>query len=88
MSSLYDDLGIRRDSTTDEIKKARDAILLRHHPDKTVRLSKQERENGVAISRAAIAAHKILSHSQRRAEYDATLPEEVHPRFRPISSDN
>lgn len=62
--NLYDLLGISRDASVDEIKKAYKKAALQHHPDKGGD-SEKFKECGAAI--------EILTDDRKRAAYDAGL---------------
>jgi curved DNA-binding protein CbpA len=64
----YEILGVSREATAEEIKKAYRRLSLRWHPD-------QHRGDKVAEARfkEINAAHAVLSNPVRRAAYDATL---------------
>lgn len=62
--SLYEDLGVGRDATPDEIKKAYRSRAQKSHPD---------REGGDAeVFHAVQTAHDVLSDPDRRERYDRT----------------
>lgn len=63
MSSLYDRLGVQRNSGTDEIKKAYRNLAREHHPDKG-----GDPEKFKEIQEA----HEVLTDERRRQVYDAT----------------
>jgi DnaJ homolog subfamily A member 2 len=63
MASLYDRLGIKRGSNSDEVRKAYKKMALQHHPDKGGDIEKFKE-----IQRA----YEILSDDQKRAIYDQT----------------
>ncbi len=63
-------LGVPRDATQEEIKKAYFAAAKRLHPDKNI--APGETEFFLEVQRA----YEVLSDPQRRAKYDATLPPE------------
>jgi DnaJ-domain-containing protein 1 len=63
MSTLYEDLGVDKEATADEIRKAYKKKAMQHHPDK----------DGDAIEFVKVAkAYEVLADPQRRAEYDKT----------------
>lgn len=71
MSSLYDVLGVAKDATPDQIKKAYRSKAQASHPD---------REGGSeAAFKAVKTAYEVLSDPARRAQYDThgTTTEEV-----------
>lgn len=65
MRDLYEVLGVARDATADEIKKAYRALAREHHPDTNPDDPKAE-ERFKEIS----AAYDVLSDEEKRREYD------------------
>ncbi len=63
-------LGVLRDASSDEIKRAYYEAAQRLHPDKNQLPGETE------IFLEIQQAYEVLSNPQRRARYDATLPEE------------
>lgn len=68
---LYSVLGVLRDATQEEIKRAYLGAAQRLHPDKNVAAG--ETELFLEIQQA----YEVLSNSKRRSQYDSTLPPEV-----------
>jgi Ca-activated chloride channel family protein len=66
-------LGVRRDATQEEIKRAYFEAAQRLHPDKNTAAGETELFLGVQ------QAYEVLSNPQRRKQYDATLPPEEKP---------
>jgi molecular chaperone DnaJ len=62
---LYEILGVPRDASTEDIKKAYRKLAREHHPDVNADPAAEERFKEVA------AAYEILSDSNKRAQYDA-----------------
>lgn len=67
--SLYETLGVERDATGSEIKKAYRKLAVKYHPDKN---PPDEKEEWEAKFVALANAYEVLSDEQRRAEYDET----------------
>ncbi len=67
----YTILGVFRDATADEIKRAYLEAAQRLHPDKNVAPGETELFLGIQ------QAYEVLSNPKRRSQYDATLPPEV-----------
>ena len=65
MSTLYDSLGVKKDASQDEIKKAYRKLVRQHHPD---------RNPGDAAAEAKFkevqAAYDVLSDPEKRKQYD------------------
>lgn len=67
----YAVLGLFRDATQEEIKRAYLEAAQRLHPDKNVAAGETE------LFLDAQQAYEVLSNPKRRSQYDATLPPEV-----------
>jgi molecular chaperone DnaJ len=74
----YTILGLGRDASLDEIKKAYRRLAMRHHPDRT-----QNNPHDTEIFKAVAAAFATLSHPVRRAEYDRLLAAAERPAANP-----
>jgi molecular chaperone DnaJ len=66
--NLYQLLGLQRDASQEEIKKAYRQLAKRHHPDRT-----QNNPQDTEIFKAVAMAFATLRDPQKRAEYDRTL---------------
>jgi molecular chaperone DnaJ len=64
----YTLLGLGRDASLDEVKKAYRQLAMRHHPDRT-----QNNPQDTEIFKAVAVAFATLSNPERRAEYDRLL---------------
>jgi len=64
----YTLLGLGRDASLDEIKKAYRQLAMRHHPDRT-----QNNPQDTEIFKAVTVAFATLSNLEKRAEYDRLL---------------
>lgn len=64
----YEVLGVSRDASTVEIKKAYKKLALTHHPDKVVA---EEREAAEVRFKEISEAYEVLSNDQDRAYYDS-----------------
>jgi molecular chaperone DnaJ len=62
---LYDVLGVARDASAEDIKRAYRGLAREHHPDVNADPAAEERFKEVA------GAYEILSDPQKRAQYDA-----------------
>lgn len=66
MNDYYQTLGIQKNATDDDIKKAYRKLAMKHHPD---------RGGNADEFKKIEEAHRILSDPQRRAEYDNPQPQ-------------
>ena len=62
---FYDILGVNRDASDEEIKKAYRKLAMKHHPDRNPDNAKSEEH-----FKEAKEAYEILSDGQKRAAYD------------------
>jgi hypothetical protein len=63
----YDTLGVSPRATAQEILKARNRLLLMHHPDRNPDTEQESKEKTIRI----ILASEVLLDQRQRAEYDA-----------------
>lgn len=65
MANLYETLGVKRDASADDIRKAYRKLARKHHPDVNPG-DKQSEDKFKAIS----TAYEVLSDTQKRSAYD------------------
>lgn len=75
--ALYRLLGVPRDATQEQIKKAYHQALLRHHPDKN--RSAEQAQGSPASIDDLLHAFKILSNESLRETYDKSVRSGSHP---------
>jgi DnaJ-domain-containing protein 1 len=68
--SLYDVLGVSRDATTEEIKKAFRLLAQLYHPDKYATLNESKRQQMEEEFKVINQAHETLSDPEKRKLYD------------------
>lgn len=64
----YDVLGVEKDATEVEIRKAYRKLALKYHPDKII--DEAERETSEAMFKEVTAAYEILSDPELKSRYD------------------
>lgn len=69
MTDYYQTLGVGRNATQEEIKKAYRSLAMKHHPD---------RGGDTAKFKEIQEAYATLSDDQKRAEYDNPQPQGFH----------
>ena len=70
----YDVLGVEREASEEEIKKAFRQAALKHHPDR----NPNDRQAELRFKEAA-EAYEVLSDAQKRAQYDRFGPDAFGP---------
>jgi molecular chaperone DnaJ len=73
----YDVLGVSKDASQDDIKRAYRKMALKHHPDRNKENKKEAEDKFKEISEA----YEVLSDSQKRARYDQFGHEGVRSDF-------
>lgn len=66
----YEVLGVAKNATTDEIKKAYKKMALQYHPDRHVNDSEAEKKAAEEKFKEAAEAYDVLSDPQKRQRYD------------------
>lgn len=67
---LYEILGIKKDASNEEIKKAYRKLALKYHPDKWADKSKEEQQNAENKFKEITEAYEVLSDKDKRQNYD------------------
>src|SRR5213082_1405789 len=65
MATLYDTLGVKKNASTDEIKKAYRKLAAKYHPDKNPGDASAEEK-----FKEVQNAYDVLSDSEKRKQYD------------------
>lgn len=71
----YELLGVQKNASQDEIKKAFRKLALKYHPDRYVNKSEAEKKEAEAKFKEYNEAYSCLSDEQKRAQYDQLGPE-------------
>lgn len=66
----YSILGVSKNATEEEIKKAYKKLCLKYHPDKWVNATEEERKEAESKFKEANEANSVLSDPQKRQNYD------------------
>jgi curved DNA-binding protein CbpA len=69
----YEQLELAPTATAEQIKQSFRSLIARYHPDKVQHLGKEFQDMAADRAAALTEAYRILSHADRRAEYDRTL---------------
>lgn len=70
--NLYDILGVKKDATPEEIKKAFRKLSLKYHPDRNSDKPEAEQKEASKKFQEANLAYSILSDQEKRERYDLT----------------
>ena len=87
MPTHYEALSVPRSADLSEIKSAYRRIALNNHPDKTQHLKDSERLGREQTFKDANNAWKIFQVSEKRAEYDKSLPPLEQPKQPTLTSE-
>ena len=70
MANYYDILGVSRDASENDIKKAYRKAAIKWHPDRWTSKSESEQKNAEEKFKEIAQAYEVLSDSNKRAQYD------------------
>src|SRR5712691_767344 len=82
MATLYDTLGVKKDASADEIKKAYRKLAAKYHPDKNPGDASAEEK-----FKEVQNAYDVLSDSEKRKQYDTFGDANGRPGFDPRNFD-
>jgi molecular chaperone DnaJ len=68
--TLYDTLGVERDASDQDVRKAFRRLALKYHPDRFLGAERQEAEERF---QGITEAFNVLSHPDSRAKYDKEI---------------
>lgn len=66
----YEVLGVGKQASADEIKKAYKKLAIKYHPDRQAGKSETEKKDAEDKFKEAAEAYSILSDEQKRQQYD------------------
>ncbi len=66
----YEVLGVNREASVDEIKKAYRKLAVKYHPDRQTGKSDEEKKEAEEKFKQLAEAYEVLSDEQKRANYD------------------
>ena len=84
MKSYYDILGIQKNASESEIKKAYRKLAAKYHPDRQQNKSDKEKKEAEEKFKEVTKAYEVLSDSQKRNNYDTYGDENGHDMFNPF----
>ena len=70
MKDYYSILGVDKNATEDDIKKAYKKLCLKYHPDRVVNASEQEKKEAEEKFKEINEANAVLSDPEKRRDYD------------------
>ena len=85
--SYYDILGVSKDATTDQIRKAFKKLSVKYHPDKHINDSEEEKKIAEEKFKEINEAYEVLSDDKKRKEYDNPIPD-IGAGFSPFGFDD
>lgn len=68
--NLYEILGVSKDATQDEIKKAYRKLSLKYHPDRHTSDTPEEQKKNEELFKEVTEAYNVLSNPEKREQYD------------------
>ena len=73
--SYYDILGVKKDASKDDIRRAFKKLSVKYHPDKHINDSEEDKKKAEEKFKEINEAYEVLSDDKKRQEYDNPIPE-------------
>ena len=73
--SYYDILGVNKDASKDDIRRAFKKLSVKYHPDKHINDSEEDKKKAEDKFKEINEAYEVLSDDKKRQEYDNPAPE-------------
>ena len=73
--NYYDILGVKKDASKDDIRRAFKKLSLKYHPDKHINDSEEDKKKAEEKFKEINEAYETLSDDKKRQEYDNPIPE-------------
>lgn len=77
--NYYDILGVNKDASTADIRKAFKKLSIKYHPDKHINDSEEDKKKAEEKFKEINEAYETLSDEQKRNEYDNPIPSGFDP---------
>ena len=86
--NYYDILGVKKDASKDDIRRAFKKLSLKYHPDKHINDSEEDKKKAEDKCKEINEAYETLSDDKKRQEYDNPAPEGFDFGFDPFGFGN
>ena len=73
--NYYDILGVKKDASKDDIRRAFKKLSVKYHPDKHINDSEEDKKKAEEKFKEINEAYETLSDDKKRQEYDNPIPE-------------
>ena len=86
--NYYDILGVNKDASKDDIRRAFKKLSVKYHPDKHINDSEEDKKKAEEKFKEINEAYEVLSDDKKRQEYDNPIPEGFGFGFDPFGFGN